>query len=104
MMRLWLTDLPARGRALLAALLVALLVAPFVVDSYVLSILILVLYFAYLGQAWNIMMGFAGQLSLGHALYFGLGAYASAALFVKFGVSPWFGMIAAAIIAAAVGA
>ena len=40
--------------------------------------LILVLYFAYVGQAWNIMMGFAGQLSLGHALYAGLGGYIAA--------------------------
>ena len=39
-----------------------------------LSVLILILYFAYVGQAWNLMMGFAGQLSLGHALYVGLGA------------------------------
>ena len=38
------------------------------------------------------MMGFAGQLSLGHALYVGLGAYAAAALYVHFGVSPWIGL------------
>jgi branched-chain amino acid transport system permease protein len=104
MIALWLTDVPPRGRIFLAILLAALLVAPLVVDSYLLSVLILVLYFAYLGQAWNIMMGFAGQLSLGHALYFGLGAYASAALYVKFGVNPWLGMIVGAAIAAAAGA
>jgi branched-chain amino acid transport system permease protein len=75
-----------------------------VVDAYLLAVLIVVLSLAYLGQAWNIMMGFAGQLSLGHALYFGIGAYASAALFVKFGVSPWIGMIVGAVIATAVGA
>ena len=40
------------------------------------------------------MMGFAGQLSLGHALYVGLGAYTAAALFAKYGVSPWLGMLA----------
>jgi branched-chain amino acid transport system permease protein len=104
MMRVWLSDVPPRGRLLLGVLLAGLLAAPFVVDSYVLSVLILVLYFAYLGQAWNIMMGFAGQLSLGHALYFGLGAYTSAALYAKFGVSPWIGMAAGAVFAAAVGA
>lgn len=92
------------GAVLLAVLGAALLLAPMVVDSYVLSVLILVLYFSYLGQAWNIMLGFAGQLSLGHALYFGLGAYGSAALFVHYGVSPWIGMIAGALIAAAAGA
>ena len=45
------------------------------------------------GQAWNIMMGFAGQLSLGHALYVGLGAYTAAALYVHFGVGPWIGLL-----------
>ena len=44
-------------------------------DRYLLSVLILIFYFTYVGQAWNLMMGFAGQLSLGHALYFGIGAY-----------------------------
>jgi branched-chain amino acid transport system permease protein len=103
-MTLWMSEIPPRGRWLLAALLVVLLAAPFVVSSYVLSVLILVLYFAYLGQAWNIMMGFAGLLSLGHALYFGLGAYASAALYAKFGISPWLGMVLGAALAAVAGA
>ena len=50
------------------------------------------------------MMGFAGQLSLGHALYVGLGAYAAAALYVHFGVSPWIGLWAAMVVSAAAGA
>jgi branched-chain amino acid transport system permease protein len=50
------------------------------------------------------MMGFAGQLSIGHALYFGLGAYTGAALFVHFGVPPWIGMIAGALLAGTAGA
>jgi branched-chain amino acid transport system permease protein len=108
MLKLWFAEVSPRGWVYLSALLAALLAAPFVVDSYALSVLILVFYFAYLGQAWNIMMGFAGQLSLGHALYFGLGAYTSAALYVHFGVSPWVGMIAggfaAALAAAVIGA
>ena len=69
-----------------------------------LTVLILILYFAYAGQAWNIMMGFAGQLSLGHALYVGLGAYTTAALYVHFGISPWLGMPVAIAIAALAGA
>ncbi len=60
-----------------------------------LSILILCLYFAFAGQAWNIMTGFAGQLSLGHSLYVGIGAYVSAMFFVKFGVNPWLGALGA---------
>jgi branched-chain amino acid transport system permease protein len=104
MIKLWLAEIPPRGRLYLGLLLVALLAAPFFVHGYTLSVLILVFYFAYLGQAWNIMMGFAGQLSLGHALYFGLGAYASAALYVHFGVSPWLGMLAGGAVAATAGA
>lgn len=104
MIGLWLAEIPPRGRLYLGVVLAALIAAPFVVDGYTLSVLILVFYFAYLGQAWNVMMGFAGQLSLGHALYFGLGAYASAALYVHFGVSPWLGMLAGGAVAAAMGA
>jgi branched-chain amino acid transport system permease protein len=89
------------ARALLVALGLALLAAPFVVSGYVLSVLIVALYFAYVGQAWNVMMGFAGQLSLGHALYVGLGAYAAAALFVNLGIPPWLGLVGAILVAMA---
>jgi branched-chain amino acid transport system permease protein len=95
---------PRRGWILLAALLIALLVAPRFVNDYLLTVLILILYFAYTGQAWNIMMGFAGQLSLGHAIYVGLGAYTAAALYVHFGVGPWIGLLAAVPVAMACGA
>ncbi|MBV9558128.1 MAG: branched-chain amino acid ABC transporter permease [Pseudolabrys sp.] len=104
MMKVWLADASPRARIMLAIFFVALIAAPLVVNPYVLSVLILVLSVAYFGQAWNIMMGFAGQLSLGHALYFGLGAYTSAALFMKFGISPWFGMVVGGLVAAAAGA
>jgi branched-chain amino acid transport system permease protein len=94
---------PRRGLVLLVALLLALLAAPLAAGDYLITVLILILYFAYVGQAWNIMMGFAGQLSLGHALYVGLGAYAAAALYVHFGLSPWVGLWAAMLVAAAAG-
>jgi hypothetical protein len=58
--------LRSAGALLLAA---GLMAAPWLVNDYLLTVLILILYFAYTGQAWNIMMGFAGQLSLGHAIY-----------------------------------
>jgi branched-chain amino acid transport system permease protein len=95
---------PRRTLVLLALLLAAALLAPLVAGDYLLTVLILIFYFAYVGQAWNIMMGFAGQLSLGHALYVGLGAYAAAALFVHFGVGPWIGLMAAVPVAALAGA
>jgi len=97
-------DIPFRGVATLAVLSLLLLAAPAFADDYVLSVLILVLYLTYLGLAWNIMMGFAGLLSLGHALYIGLGAYTGAALYVHFGILPWIAMPAAALIAGLAGA
>jgi branched-chain amino acid transport system permease protein len=96
--------MPKRGIVLLVALLAVLLAAPHVANDYLLTVLTLILYFAYVGQAWNIMMGFAGQLSLGHAIYVGLGAYTAAALYVNFGVGPWIGLLAAVPVAMACGA
>lgn len=93
-----------RALILLAVLLAALLIAPALLNDYLVTVLILILYFAYTGQAWNVMMGFAGHLSLGHALYVGLGAYAAAVLFTRYGVTPWIGMIAAVAISSLVGA
>ena len=95
---------PRRALALLGALLAALVAAPLVAGDYLLTVLILILYFAYIGQAWNIMMGFAGQLSLGHALYVGLGAYTAASLYVHFGIGPWLGLLVAVPVAALAGA
>jgi branched-chain amino acid transport system permease protein len=93
-----------RTGILLALVLLALVLAPAFAGDYLLTVLILILYFAYIGQAWNIMMGFAGQLSLGHALYVGLGAYTAAALYVHFGIGPWIGLLIAVPIAALAGA
>lgn len=55
--------------------------------------MIIFLIFAGLGEAWNIITGFAGQTSFGHAAFFGIGAYTSTVLFYKFGLSPWIGMV-----------
>ena len=99
-----LQGVTARGIILLVMVLGLAAVAPALVNDYLLTILILILYFAFTGQAWNIMMGFAGQLSLGHALYVGLGAYAAAALYVHFGIGPWIGLFASIVVAAIVGA
>lgn len=99
-----------RRRALMLAALIAAVVALLplgVKDVYVQNILILTLMYAALSQSWNILGGYCGQISLGHALYFGLGAYTTSILFTKFGVLPWFGMLAggalSALIAMALG-
>ena len=92
-----------RREHLLLGLLAAVLMAlPLALDRYQTSVLVLVFLAAYMGQAWNVMMGFAGLLSLGHALYLGLGAYVSAALFVHFGLSPLLGLFVAVLICVAV--
>ena len=81
-----------RAAALLLALGALLVALPHVAGSYALSVATLILYFAYTGQAWNVMMGFAGQLSLGHSIYVGVGAYAAGALFFHYGIGPWAGL------------
>jgi branched-chain amino acid transport system permease protein len=103
-MRILFEGVSRTAIVLLVVLLAALLIAPLYANDYLITVLILILYFAYVGQAWNIMMGFAGQLSLGHALYVGLGAYVTAALYVKFGISPWIGLWPALLVAGAAGA
>jgi branched-chain amino acid transport system permease protein len=88
-----------RDRIALAVLLTGLVALPLVASDYWLSVVLIILYFAYVGQAWNLMMGIAGQLSLGHALYVGLGAYTAAALYVHFQVPPAIGLFASVLIA-----
>jgi branched-chain amino acid transport system permease protein len=100
---LWRSVSPP-GWAVIAVALAALLAMPLFADRYVLSVLILIFYFVYVGQAWNLMTGYAGQLSLGHALYVGLGAYVAALLWLKLGIGPWLGVFAAVAVASAAGA
>jgi branched-chain amino acid transport system permease protein len=83
--------------AVLAA--VALVLPQVVASGFAIDILIRVLLFAFIGVAWNLMGGYAKQLSLGHAAYFGLGAYTSTILQIQYGVSPWIGLVAGGIVA-----
>jgi len=93
-----------RQETLLLVLLLVLLAFPTFANPYLLSVGTLILYLAYTGQAWNVMMGFAGQLSLGHSLYVGVGAYAAAAIFFHFGIGPWAGVWLAIALCVAIGA
>lgn len=63
-------------------------------DVYTQNLIIITVLFAGLAQAWNILGGYCGQISLGHAVYFGLGGYVSTLLFVKAGIPPSLGMFA----------
>jgi branched-chain amino acid transport system permease protein len=76
-----------------------MLALPQVVKSaFAVDILIRILLFAFIGTAWNLLGGYAKQLSLGHAAFFGLGAYTSTLLQVHFDVSPWIGMAAGGVV------
>lgn len=66
-------------------------------NGYFIRIATLVLMYAGMGGAWNLISGYGNQISLGHSAFFGLGAYSSTLLFIHFGLSPWLGMVLAAI-------
>ena len=76
----------------LSIVLAVLLFLPQMLNNYWLEIFILIFYYAYLGQCWNILTGYTGNISLGHALYVGIGAYTSTRLAIVFGLTPWAGM------------
>ncbi len=81
-----------RLHVFLAAVLAVLLLLPLALDRYMLGIFVMIFYYAYLGQAWNVLTGYTGHISLGHALYVGIGAYASTYLAQELGLTPWIGM------------
>jgi branched-chain amino acid transport system permease protein len=86
------------GVLVLAALL------PLVLSSYYLHILILSLVYVALASSWNIVGGMAGQISLAHSLFIGIGAMLSSALLLKLGINMWLGLVISAAISAALGA
>ncbi|MBN9006759.1 MAG: branched-chain amino acid ABC transporter permease [Rhizobiales bacterium] len=84
----------------LIAAVAVLIALPLVVESaFAIDICIRILLFSFIGVAWNLMGGYAKQLSLGHAAYFGLGAYTSTILQINYDISPWIGMVAGGCVA-----
>jgi branched-chain amino acid transport system permease protein len=81
----------------LAVVIAAAALLPLLLDprGYWIRVLTFTLLFAAMAQSWNIVGGLANQTSLGHAAFFGIGAYTSTVLLLKFGISPWLGMLAA---------
>lgn len=80
-------------------LIVFLLAAPFLFQArYAQHVLVLILLYVTLGSAWNILGGFAGQLSLGHAAFFGIGAYSAAIIASSSKLSPWWGLLVGPLI------
>jgi branched-chain amino acid transport system permease protein len=84
--------------------LAALPLVPSVFGSYAVTLFTLIFFYGFLGQAWNVVGGYAGQLSAGHAAFVGIGAYTSAVLSVEKGITPWLGMFVGGALAAALGA
>ncbi|WP_245530461.1 branched-chain amino acid ABC transporter permease [Pseudothermotoga thermarum] len=88
---------------LLMILMILLFILPLIVrEVHFQHTMIMLVLFAGLGEAWNIITGFGGQTSFGHAAFFGIGAYTSTVLFHKFGISPWVGMLLGAVAATVV--
>ena len=94
-----------KNKKALIILIAILAVLPLINQSKpVHNAIILLLIFASLGEAWNLITGFAGQTSFGHAAFFGIGAYTSAVIFSRYGITPWAGVILGGILASAAAA
>lgn len=96
---------PAAKRAYitLGALALFLAALPLMLDDRLENIAVRTMIFAIIAVAWNIMSGYGGLFSFGHAAFFGIGAYADAYLVVEHGISPWIAMAAGAALAAVTG-
>jgi branched-chain amino acid transport system permease protein len=94
-----------RSRSYLALIVLAVVLAvlPLVVTDRLESIVVRTLIFAIMAVGWNLMSGFGGMFSFGHAAFFGIGAYADAYLLVEHGISPWLAMLVGALVAAVAG-
>ncbi len=95
--------LPPHSAAVILFGLAAL--TPLVVrDAFILDSMILILMWGALSAAWNVASGYAGQVSLGHASFFGIGAYSAALLGTRWNQSPWIGMLVGVVLSVAAGA
>jgi branched-chain amino acid transport system permease protein len=84
--------------AVVLAGIICFLIVPMWLDDYLISVLILIFLYVYLGACWNLIGGYAGQFSFGHAAFYGMGGYISSMLFVYWGISPWIGMLAGGVL------
>lgn len=96
------------GRLVCPLTLAGALALPLILRSpFSLHVLIMLSVYGVLGQAWNIIGGYAGQVSLGHTVFFGIGAYTSTMLLIRMNLSPWIGMVcgmgASAVLSVAIG-
>jgi branched-chain amino acid transport system permease protein len=81
--------------------LAVLVVAPWIVsDPFYVHLMIMVLMWTLLGTSWNILGGYAGQVSFGHSAFLGVGAYTTMILYLSLGISPWYGILIGGLLAA----
>jgi branched-chain amino acid transport system permease protein len=85
----------SKNKFLLLLGILAFVLPVMIQNKFYLNIFILILLFATIASAWNILGGYGGQLSLGHTIFFGLGAYTSSLLYLNVGLSPWVGIFIA---------
>ncbi|MDR3353696.1 MAG: branched-chain amino acid ABC transporter permease [Synergistaceae bacterium] len=90
--------------ALVAALALLAVIPGAIGNRFYAHVLVLILLYASMAQSWNILGGYCGQVSFGHSVFFGIGAYGAGMAMVKYGTVPWPGVIIGAILAAAVSA
>ncbi|MFZ8953695.1 MAG: branched-chain amino acid ABC transporter permease, partial [Burkholderiaceae bacterium] len=89
----------------IAAFTVVIALFPLVTDSGVhLNFVMMALYAGLMGMAWNVLAGFGGQFSFGHALFFGFGAYIHIIAQLSWGINPWFAIFLAIAVSALLGA
>src|SRR4030066_2480707 len=93
----WKNITNSRQYPVILLLLVALMVPFFLENEYILHLLILIIMWTVLGVSWNLLGGYTGQVSFGHAAFFGVGAYTACLLHTKLGVSLWMGLLYAGI-------
>ncbi len=86
-----------------AAIILLFLLPKFVTSTYALHIMILIFISVIMGSAWNILGGYTGQYSVGHAAYFGVGAYTTMILLQYRHIAPWYGVWAGVAVAVATG-
>jgi branched-chain amino acid transport system permease protein len=92
----------ARIAGLLALVAVVLLFPSLAPDPFILSVGVVILSYAVLATSWNLVGGFTGYISLGHAAYSGLGGYATALLILRTGMDPWLALVAGGLIVAVI--
>ncbi len=88
-------------KILIALTIILLFSAPLIVSTpFFVHLMIMVLMWTVLGASWNILGGYAGQVSFGHATFLGVGAYTTMLFYLKLGIAPWYGIPAGGLVAA----